>query len=273
MRVSFIEFLNAVPLGWGFLQGHYSNDVELLLDVPSRCAERLARGQADVGLIPVIEYQRIPGLTVVPGIAIAAKHEARSVLFLSRRRIEEVRTVALDSSSRTSAALITILLKRFYQAKMVEWRTAEANPRDPLAGVDGALLIGNPALLARTEGLLVYDLAAEWNRFTGLPFVFAFWAVRAHLDLGEQAECFYRSKRAGLDAIDTICRVYSERVGIPAEDIRTYLLTNLDYTLDEANQAGLRLFFSYAAELGLIPDVRPLEFHPVVSDTQSLRSR
>ena len=273
MRVSFSEFLNAVPLGWAFLQGRFRDDVELLLEVPSRCADLLAAGDADVGVIPVIEYQRITGLTVVPGISIAAKREVRSVLFVSRRPIEAVRTIALDSSSRTSVALLTILLGKFYGNRDVEMRTVSADPSSPLSGCDAALLIGDSALFARTDGLRVYDLAAEWNRFTGLPFVFAFWAVRAGYELGERGEYFSQSKAAGLAEIEQICRVYSERLGIPAAEIRSYLLSNLDYSLDHANQAGLCLFYKYAAELGLIPEVRPLEFHPALSDTQRSRPR
>ena len=272
MRVSFSEFLNAVPLGWAFLQGRFQ-DVELLLEVPSRCSDLLAAGGADVGVIPVIEYQRIPGLTVIPGISIAAKREVRSVLFVSRRPIENVRTIALDSSSRTSVALLTILLRKFYGNREVEMRTVGADPASPLSGCDAALLIGDSALFARTEGLRVYDLAGEWNRFTGLPFVFAFWAVAAGYELGERKEYFSLSKAAGLAEVEQVCRVYGERLGIPADEIRSYLLSNLDYTLDDANQAGLCLFYKYAAELGLIPEVRPLEFHVGVSDTQGSRPR
>ena len=273
MRVSFSEFLNAVPLGWSFLQGRFRDDVELLLEVPSRCADLLSTGGADVGVMPVIEYQRIPGLTIVPGISIAAKREVRSVLFVSRAPIEAVRTIALDSSSRTSVALLTILLSKFYGNQDVEMRTVSADPTNPLSGCEAALLIGDAALFARTGGLRVYDLAGEWNRFTGLPFVFAFWAVRAGYELGERSEYFTLSKASGLAEIDQICKVYSARLGIPAGEIRSYLLTNLDYSLDEANQAGLRLYYRYAAELGLIPEVRPLAFHPVVADTQGSRPR
>jgi chorismate dehydratase len=260
MKVSFIEFLNAVPLGWGLLHGEANGSVELFLDVPSRCADKLSRGEADVGLIPVIEYQRIPGLRVVPDIAIASKHEVKSVLFVSKIPIEHVSTVAVDSASRTSVALLRILLEKYYLNPNVGFQAARANPDTILSDHDAALIIGNPALKIRQEGLMVYDLAGEWNKFTGLPFVFAFWGVRSAFALGENAGVFYKSREAGMNNIPEICRTYGQRLQIPAAEIRRYLLENLDYSLDELNRRGLERFFSYAAELGIISGVRPVEF-------------
>ncbi|MFB3903371.1 MAG: menaquinone biosynthetic enzyme MqnA/MqnD family protein [Acidobacteriota bacterium] len=260
MKVSFIEFLNAVPLGWGLLHGCAKNSVELFLDVPSQCADKLARAEADVGLIPVIEYQRIPGLRIVPDIAIASKHEVRSVLFISKTPIERVSTVAVDTASRTSVALLRILLEKYYLNRDVDFQAAVPDPESILSQHDGALVIGNPALKTRQQGRHVYDLAGEWNRFTGLPFVFAFWGVRADFELGEDAALFYKSREAGMASIPEICSTYGQRLQIPATEIRRYLLENLDYSLDEPNQRGLECFFSFAAELGLIPKPRPLEF-------------
>jgi len=260
MKVSFIEFLNAVPLGWGLLHGYPNDSVELFLDVPSQCADKLSRGEVDVGLIPVIEYQRIPGLKVVPDIAIAAKHEVRSVLFISKTPIERVTTVAVDTSSRTSVALLRILLEKYYLNTGVEFQPADPDPDIILSKHDAALVIGNPALKIRQEGLRVYDLAGEWNRFTGLPFVFAFWAVRADFELGERAHVFYKSREAGMKSISEICTTYGRRLEIPAPEIERYLRQNLDYSLDQPNRRGLECFFSFAAELGIITAVRPLEF-------------
>jgi len=260
MKVSFIEFLNAVPLGWGLLHGDAKDSVELILDVPSQCAEKLSRGEVDVGLIPVIEYQRIPGLQVVPDIAIAAKHEVRSVLFVSKIPIERVSTVAVDTASRTSVALLRILLEKYYLNPDVEFQPAAPDPDALLVKHDAALVIGNPALRIRQEGLLVYDLAGEWNRFTGLPFVFAFWAVRSGFDLADKAVIFYKSREAGMNSIPEICATYGERLHIPPAEIKRYLLENLDYSLDEPNRRGLECFFSYAAELGIITEAKPIEF-------------
>jgi chorismate dehydratase len=232
----------------------------LLSDAPSECARHLSTGEADVGLIPVIEYQRIPGLKVLPSLSISAKHEARSVLFVSKVPLHRVTRIAVDSSSRTSAALLRIILTEFHRLDQPALEVVSPDPERMLAEYDAALLIGNPALSLSRHGLRVYDLAGEWRRHTGLPFVFAFWAAREPVDMTDHARLFYRSLEEGLAEMDTICRIYSERVGIPAEEIRRYLLRNLDYTLDEANYRGLMEFYAMAARLGLIQQVNQIQY-------------
>ncbi|MBI4445138.1 MAG: menaquinone biosynthesis protein [Acidobacteria bacterium] len=260
-KVSFIEFLNSVPLGWGFLYGDYREAFEIIFDVPSECARHLAKGEADVGLIPVIEYQRIVGLRVLPGISIASKHEVKSVLFVSKVPLKQVRRVALDSSSRTSAALLQILLQKFHRMDHIEYTEEPPLADRMLEWYDAALLIGNPALQLPRQSLFVYDLAEQWNEFTGLPFVFAFWSIRHGVNLGELVQIFYESRRAGLNHIEDIARIYSAKLSVSAGEVRDYLLHNLNFSLDEENLRGLDTFYSLAAESGLISSVRPLEFY------------
>jgi chorismate dehydratase len=261
IRVSFIEFLNAIPLGWGFMHGSHQGLVELLFDVPSECARHLMSGEADVGLIPVVEYFRIPGLKVIPEIAIAARGKVKSVLFVSKVPIEEVKKVALDSSSRTSTALLKILLSRFYGRESVEYSELLPNAEEMLVAHDAALLIGNAALQIPPQKRYVYDLALEWNRFTGLPFVFAFWAVREGVELGNSLNAFYRSREEGIAAIDEIASMYADRLGLAPSEIRSYLSFNLDYSLDDRNMEGLQLFFSLAHEAKLLNETAsPLTF-------------
>ncbi|MDA2933742.1 menaquinone biosynthesis protein [Acidobacteria bacterium AH-259-D05] len=262
LKVSFIEYLNSVPLGWGFLNGPYQEAFDILFDVPSECAKHLSTGEADIGLIPVIEYQRIPDLLVLPDISIASKREVKSVLFVSKVPLTEVTQVAVDTSSRTSVALLKILLHKFYGRDSVTFHQESPNPDRMLELYDAALIIGNPALKVSRRALHVYDLAGEWNRFTGLPFVFAFWAVRADADLREQQEIFYLSRDQGLKEVNLIAAAYSKKLGVPAEEIRKYILENLNYSLDEANLRGLQTFFDAAAELGLISPPRPVQFYP-----------
>ncbi len=259
-KVSFIEFLNSVPLGWGFLHGSYRDAFELLFDVPSECARRLSRGEVDIGLIPTIEYQNIPGLRVLPDIAIASKREVKSVLFVSKVPLQQVERIALDTSSRTSVALLKILLQHFHGRDSIHYGSERPDPQRMLEQYDAALLIGNPALTVSHHSLQVYDLAREWNRFTGLPFVFAFWAVRPGVDLGEQAKLFSLSRDQGLREVDSIAKLYSRKLGVPAAEIRDYI-RNLNYSLDESNLQGLNTFFELAAQLGLISQPRPLEFY------------
>ncbi len=263
LRVSFIEYLNSVPLGWGFLNGPYQDAFDILFDVPSQCAKHLSTGEADVGLIPVIEYQRIPGLSVLPDISIASKREAKSVLFVSKKPLAEVCSVAVDRSSRTSVALLKILMGKFHGLDSVTYHEESPDPQQMLELHDAALIIGNPALKVRRDSLHVYDLAAEWHRFTGLPFVFAVWAVRSAADLGKQAEIFYQSREHGLKEIQSIASVYSKKLGVEAGEIREYILENLNYSLDQDNLRGLQTFFDAAAELGLTTSSRSLQFYPV----------
>jgi predicted solute-binding protein len=170
LRISLVDFLNARPLTWGLLH-EPPPGVSVSRDVPSACAAKLAAGEADVGLIPSIEYARIPGLKVVPGLGIAASSEVRSVLLVSDVSRERIRSVELDPASRTSAALTRILLKRVYGLSP-EYRERGGE-------ADARLIIGDPALKTRLNGHVVLDLAAEWRAFSGHPFVFAFWAVRS----------------------------------------------------------------------------------------------
>lgn len=260
-KVSFIEFLNSVPLGWGFLHGPYQDAFELLFDVPAECARHLAEGAADVGLIPVIEYHNIPGLTVLPGISVASRREVKSVLFVSKVPLQRVRRIAVDRSSRTSVALLKIILQHFHRMDSLGYHEERAEPERMLDRYDAALVIGNPALAIRRQHLHLYDLAREWNRFTGLPFVFAFWAVRSGVDLGDKAQLFYRSRELGLQEVDLIAATYSARLKIPAGEIRDYILHNLDYGLDDANLRGLETFYDLSAELGLIASRRSLQFY------------
>ncbi len=259
-RISFIEFLNAAPLGWSFLHGRLEGRHEMLLDVPAECARRLRDGEADAGLIPVIEYQRIPGLEVVPGIGIASREEVRSVLFVSRKPFREVESVAVDTSSRTSVALLRILFEEFHGCRGVLLEPAPPHPGSMLSNYDAALLIGNPALQVSPQGLYVYDLAREWHRFTGLPFVFAFWGIRETAAADGLAELLHEALAEGLAAVPLIAEWYSTRLPLAPLEIRRYLTTNLEYRLDPACLKGLETFYSLAHKHHLIDGVRPLRF-------------
>ena len=262
LRVSFIEFLNAVPLGWGFLEGQHAGILDVALDVPSECARRLAAGEADVGLIPVIECCRIPGLRVLPDICIASRQEVKSVYLVSKLPISRVSRLALDRSSRTSVALLKIILERFHGCGPIEYVVEDPDPEKMLERYDGALVIGNAAMQVSGSSHRVYDLAAEWFRFTGLPFVFAVWAVRPEVTLGNRLRLFYESRERGLRSMEVISRLYAGRLGLEFAEMRKYLL-NLNYVLDDSSRRGLTAFLDLAWEMGLIPSAPELEYYPV----------
>jgi chorismate dehydratase len=249
LRVSVVDFLNARPLTWGLLHDPPPG-VEVSRDVPSVCAARLAAGEAEVGLIPSIEYQRIPGLRVVPSLGIAAASEVRSVLLVSDVSREKIRSVSLDPASRTSAALTRILLKRVYGLEP-EYRDGRSDAR---------LIIGDPALKTRLNGHVVLDLAAEWRAFSGHPFVFAFWAVRESAATAEVDALVRRSYEAGRAQFATMVREEASASGLSEAVVEDYLRHALHFELDAGDLEGLRLFYRLAAEDGLIPAARPLAF-------------
>ncbi len=251
---------------WDFEHGDAGRGFEIAYTVPSACAAALAANQADIGIIPAFTYAQIPGLVILPNIAIAAKDRVRSISLISKKPIADIRTVATDTSSRTSVALLQILFTKFFDGPR------DLTPHAPqlelmLRDHDAALLIGDAALEAESaSGYHFYDLAHLWREATGQPFVFAFWALRLDsldrkpegLDL---AKLFQQSRDHGLqpENLATIAREWSPRLRLSEDDVRSYLTENIHYYLDRENHAGLKLFLQYSAELGLIeaaPDLR-----------------
>jgi chorismate dehydratase len=252
LRVSLVDFLNARPLTWGLLHEPPAG-VSVSRDAPSVCAAKLASGAADVGLIPSIEYQRIPGLRVVPGLGIAAASEVRSVLLVSRVSREKIGSIALDPASRTSAALTRILLKRRYGLAPREIEGSEG-------AADARLIIGDPALKTRLNGHVVLDLAAEWRAFSGHPFVFAFWAAVPGVEAGPLGKLLAGSYEAGRREFGSLVREEARESGLSEPVVEDYLRHALHYKLDAGDLAGLDLFYRLAAEDGLIGPPRPLDF-------------
>ena len=260
-KLSIVYYLNALPLSWGFLHGAECNLFDLDFSPPSRCADLLAQGEVDAGLIPAIEYQRISGLKVVPNLSVASKDAVKSVLLLSKVPAGQIRTIAADSSSRTSVCLLQILLRaRFKADPVIESHGPDLKAM--LAKNDAALIIGDVALRSEPGPLFRYDLATEWRALSGTPFVFAFWGVRESARLPEMA-AFQRSFAYGREHSEEIVEEQSRQLQLPAELIRTYINRNIDYSLDEENLAGLRQFYELAREFKLIEAVRDLEFTTV----------
>ncbi|HEY7544075.1 MAG TPA: menaquinone biosynthesis protein, partial [Blastocatellia bacterium] len=233
---------------------------DLLPDAaPARCADMLRESQVDAALIPVIEYQRIENLRVAPGACVASKNSVRSVVLASRVEINRIRSVALDISSRTSAALIQIILSRFY-GLAPRYRPSPPRIEEMLDLDDAALIIGDPAMLIDRSQLYVYDMAEEWRRHTGLPFVFAFWAIRADSRAWPGGVDFIAARREGIAHTEEIADMYSKSLGLRREDLISYLTENISYDLDEESLAGLKLYYELAVESGLIERAREVEF-------------
>jgi chorismate dehydratase len=267
LRISAISFLNTAPLMWDFEHGDAARDFAIEYTIPSACAAALAANQADIGIIPAVTYAEIPGLVILPNIAIAAKDFVRSILLVSKKPIEQVETVATDTSSRTSVALLQVLFAKFFGGPR------QLTPHAPqldlmLHSHDAALLIGDAALeITVGKEYFVYDLAHLWHERTGQPFVFAFWAVRldsldrAPRDL-DLVKVFQQSRDHGLEPANLriIAQQWSSKLKLSEADILTYLTENVHYYLDRQNHAGLQLFLRYSQEIGLIPAAPDLRF-------------
>jgi chorismate dehydratase len=254
-------YLNSAPLVYAFAEGTQSDRCVLLgHEAPSRCAGLLEEGSVDGALIPAVEYQRIPGLAVARDVCVAARERVQSVLLVARRPLAEIGSVALDTSSRTSAALVRILLERFHGVS-ASYAPAEPDLAAMLARHDAALMIGDPAMTADTRGYEVHDLAALWRERTGLPFVFAVWAVRPGR-IEPAALDFAAARDEGVRAAPQLAGRYARRLGLPRERLLDYLTSSIHYRLDAESLEGLALYYKLAAETGLIPAPKPLRFWP-----------
>ena len=286
LRISIVEYLNTAPLVWGFTDGPLADKYDLSFTVPSQCAEALRRGDADIAIIPSIEYQRIDGLVALPGMAIAAKREVRSLLVVSKRPLDMAKRIALDTSSRSTAALVRILAKEHWGIEP-EFVDAAPDAAEMLKIADAALVIGDPALrislkmealvgkapgngdccegdpedmpVPGFETLFVYDMTHQWRELTGKPAVLAIWAAREHIVDERVAADFLASKKFGVERVREISEAASIKLDMPPRALERYLTENINFDLDEENLAGLRLFFEKAATRGLIPRAKPLE--------------
>ena len=266
LRISAISYLNTAPLMWDFEHGQAGREFEISYTVPSLCAKALAEGTADIGIIPAAAYAQIPGLQVLPEVAIASRRAVRSILLVSQIPVELVRTVALDTSSMTSVALTKIFFEKWMGGGRT-FTSMEPDIEKMLNECDAGLLIGDPALQVDRQRYHTVDLAEEWIRYTGKPFVFAFWAVRGEAlreaDPAIDLACVFRNSRDhGLrpESLELISREWAPRLRLGEADVRSYLAENIHYELDPGCIEGLRLFYRFAAELNLLPRAPELCF-------------
>ena len=247
LRVGAVNYLNTKPLVEGLTD--FAPAIDLSFDLPSRLADQLAAGELDVGLIPVAEFFRGDGYTFVPNIAIGSRGPVLSVTLFSKVPWGEVRTVALDEGSRTSAALTRVILAKRYGVKAT-FRQLPINAAADDLDTDAVLLIGDRAMRACLPGYrFAYDLGEEWTAWTGLPMVFAVWAVRNGVELGEAEAAFHRAKEHGLANAGAIAQREAPALGLDAGFCRRYMSNVIRYDLGPAELAGMRKFRELAEEM------------------------
>jgi len=260
IRLGAVGYLNARPLVYGL---ESASQFDVRFDVPSKCAELLHEGSIDLGLIPSIEYNHPitrGEYAIVPDLAIASRGPVASVAIYTRRAIRDVRSIALDTSSRTSVALVRVLCKREFEIapKLEHWGPSFD---EMLAACDAALIIGDNALVLNGSGPVEkIDLGEVWTRTTGLPFVYAFWAGRHGSLSARDVDALQVARDRGLQHSDEIAREYfassPERQAMGTR----YLRDNIKYALGAEERAGLELFYRYAVEAGAINRAEPLRF-------------
>ena len=258
-RLGAVSFLNTRPLVYTLERD--SVHFDLSYSVPSRCASELASGAVDVGLIPTIEYARsAESYYIAPGVAIGTRGAVLTVRLYYRGDVQRIEKVALDLSSRTSVALLRILLREKFALDPV-FVDAEPNLEVMLATADAALVIGDPVFALLGQECESLDLGAEWFDMTGLPFVFAFWTGRAGALNAKQAQMLLAAKVEGIGHISEITKTYSREHGGDPAFYKRYLQGHIDFDLDDRALQGLSLFYDKASEHGLIPAVPELRFY------------
>jgi chorismate dehydratase len=260
-RISASSYSNTAPLVWSFLYGSQRASIELIMDTaPARSAELLRQKRVDAALVPVIEYQRIENVLLIPNVCVGARERVRSVCLVTKGEdLKDVKTVALDVSSRTSVALTKIIFREFYAAEP-HYKEAQPNLEEMLVQADCALLIGDPSLTIDETVYRKFDLAETWKKFTGFGFVFAMWMAQAEKATVAGQIDFAAARDEGLKHLDEIIANYETDIALTREDFRKYLSENISYSIDESMQKGLELYFELANKNGLLEGRKPLKF-------------
>jgi chorismate dehydratase len=238
IKVGAVSYLNTKPLVYAFENGAMLDEMDLVFDYPSKVAQMLINDEIDLGLVPVAIIPKIPNAQIVSNFCIGATNPVASVCLFSKVPIHDIKSVILDYQSRTSVALLKILLKDYWNISP-DFIASEAEFENEIKGTTAALIIGDRALVQLNNFPFVYDLAEAWQKMTNLPFVFAVWVANKILPESFIAS-FNLSIKDSLSQVDTII----ESIDFADYNLNIYYKENIDYILDEQKRAGLNLFLS-----------------------------
>lgn len=238
IRVGAVSYLNTKPLVYGFEKGMMSDSIELSFNYPAKVAALLLEDQVDLGLIPVAVIPKLSEHYIISDYCIGASQAVASVCLFSDVPLNEIKEILVDYQSRTSAALLRVLLRDFWKISPVLVDTANGYQQN-IKGTTAGLVIGDRALSQRQHSKYIYDLAETWQEMTGLPFVFAAWVANKKLPNGF-AESFNKATGEGFKHIDEIVSA----LDFPDYDMRYYYMKNIDYKLDEKKREAIQLFLS-----------------------------
>jgi len=253
-RIGAVSYLNSKPLVAEL--GRLAPEATILVDLPSRLADQLALGRLDVALIPSIEFFHCPDYAIVSDACISCEGPVRSIKLYSRVPIAEIRTLSLDEGSRTSAALVKILLDEQYHL-VPEYEILPIGTLPEQCRTDAVLLIGDRAMRP-VDGPFetIWDLGQQWSHWMSLPFVFAMWAARPEADLEWLAAVLAAARDAGLERLEDIARREAPNVGLSEDSCLSYLRDNLTFHLGGRQRQGLERFHELACRLGLVPKTK-----------------
>ena len=258
-RISASTYSNTAPLIWSFLYGSMRGKYEMILDnAPARSADLVSQNRVDAALVPVITYQTLEDVFLVPDVCVGAKEKVRSVCLITKgKELQDVKSVSLDASSKTSVALTKIIFREFLGFEP-KWINSQPNLDEMLSESDCALLIGDPSLSLNSE-LRVFDLVELWQGFTGFGFVFAMW-----MTINDSCEIdFVKARDEGLQYLNEIISSYKDEINLSYDEFKKYLTNNISYSIDDSMKKGLDLYFELAAKNHLIKEAKPLKFcHP-----------
>ena len=247
LRISIVSYLNSKPFLFGLEQEKYKKHFSLDLDIPSVCADKLMHNQVDIGLVPVAIIPELEHFQLVSDYCIGSEGEVSSVLLLSEVPLDKIQTVMLDYQSRTSVQLAQLLATQYWHISP-EWRRAEPGYETYIHESTAAVVIGDRALLLRNNFSYVYDLSMEWNKWTGLPFVFACWV--ANKDIPQETQLlFNEALSSGLQSIPDVIEKYGS--GPVSEAMaKDYLEKKIQFRLDENKRKALKLFLEKVKQTG-----------------------
>jgi chorismate dehydratase len=259
IRIGAVSYLNTRPLVWGLQHGRSDPRIELSFDVPARLADRMAAGELEIALLPVVEIARMGEVELVPGLGIVTYGPSRSVLLVARRPIEELSSVALDPDSRTSNALARVLFAEFWKASPAWSLGRPGSLAAALGECDAAVRIGDKALFEPVPaGCQVHDLAEVWTGASGLPFVYAAWVARPGIVDRDLYRLLHASRREGSRAIEQIAQEYRWQGEPRFELAHEYLTKHILFRLGADETRAMELFFRAAHRLGLLSRVPPI---------------
>lgn len=267
-RISASSYSNTAPLIWSFLYGSNRGKTEVILDTaPARSAQLLAENRIDAALVPIIAYQMIDNVKLIPNVCVGAKHQVKSVCLVTKDMdLQQVKSVSLDVSSKTSVALTKIIFREFLGFEPI-WKNSAPNIDEMLSESDCALLIGDPALLIADCGMRnaelktknqyrIFDLAELWKSYTNLGFVFAMWMT-------QRENCnidFAHARNEGLQHLDEIIANYENEIPLTRQEFKDYLTQNISYEIDDSMQKGLQLYFELAFKHKIITNLKDFRF-------------